>query len=316
MASETGSGKADRGGTVGWLGAGRMGLAMAGRLIDAGIGLSVYNRTREKAEPLAQRGATLADSVAALRAHDIVFTIVSDSDAYLDVTLGEGGLLAGDGPRPSLIVDCSTISTDASKRVREGAAEHGVAVLDAPVSGNPDVVEAGRLAVVASGPRDAYQRAEPYLQAIAKSVTYVGEGEVARTVKICHNVLLAAIAQSLAEITVLADKSGVARHALLDFINHSVVGSMFTHYKTPAMVKLDFTPTFTAKLLRKDVDLGLAAAHALDMPLPLAAQVREITQSLVGIGYGEKDCAALLELQARASGLVLEPEDAEVDTGL
>lgn len=301
---------------VGWIGAGRMGLAMAARLLSAGVGLAVYNRTRSKAEPLAAGGATLVGGVRDLASCEIVFSMVAGPESFLEVMCGPEGLLAGEGPFPSLVVDCSTISAEASAEVRRFAAARGVQTLDAPVSGNPKVVAAGRLAIVASGERSAFERARPYLEAIGSAVTYVGAGEVARTVKICHNVLLAVVIQSLAEITVLAEKSGVPRHALLDFINNSVMGSMFTRYKTPALVRLDYTPTLVPALLRKDLDLGLAAAHALDVPLPLAAQVREIVQSLIGNGFAEVDFAALLELQARAAGLRLVAEDVDVDTGL
>ena len=119
-------------------------------------------------------------------------------------------------------------------------------MLAAPVSGNPKVARAGRLSIVASGPRDGFDAALPYLELLGRSVTYVGDGEVARLVKICHNLLLGIVAQSLAEITVLAERGGVARSDLLSFINDSVMGSVFTRYKTPALVNLDFTPTFTA----------------------------------------------------------------------
>ena len=121
-------------------------------------------------------------------------------------------------------------------------------------------VTAGLLTLVASGPLDAFQSAEPYLRALGRGVTYVGEGELARMVKICHNVLLGVVTQCMAEITVLAEKGGVPRHSLLDFINNSVMGSMFSRYKTPAFVNLDWTPTFTPALLRKDLDLGLSSA--------------------------------------------------------
>ncbi|HZX93707.1 MAG TPA: NAD-binding protein, partial [Myxococcales bacterium] len=188
--------------------------------------------------------------------------------------------------------------------------------LAAPVSGNGKVVKAGRLSLVVSGSRAAFDEALPYLEALGEGVSYVGEGELARTVKICHNVFLGVIAQSLAEITVLAEKAGVPRHAFLDFINKSVLGSTFTRYKTPAFVNLDFAPTFTPVLLRKDLDLGLAAARSLEVPMPLAAAVREIVQGLIGNGYVDCDFAALLELEAKAAHLPLRPENVPVSDGL
>jgi 3-hydroxyisobutyrate dehydrogenase-like beta-hydroxyacid dehydrogenase len=135
-------------------------------------------------------------------------------------------------------------------------------------------------------------------------------------VKLCHNLLLGTVAQSMAEITILAQKSGVAREAFLACINSSVMGSLFTRYKTPAFVNLDFTPTFTAALLRKDFDLGLAAAREREVPLPVASLVHQIVQSLVGRGYGGQDFAALLELEAQAAGLELVSENSDVSDGL
>jgi 3-hydroxyisobutyrate dehydrogenase-like beta-hydroxyacid dehydrogenase len=154
------------------------------------------------------------------------------------------------------------------------------------------------------------------LQSIGQGVSYVGDGELARMVKICHNVLLGVVTQSLAEITVLAEKAGVPRHAFLDFINKSVMGSVFTKYKTPAFVNLDFTTTFTPYLLRKDIDLGLEAGRRLEVPLPLTALTREIVQSLMGNGYLDTDFSTLLLLQAKAAGIELKPENVEVSDGL
>jgi 3-hydroxyisobutyrate dehydrogenase-like beta-hydroxyacid dehydrogenase len=302
--------------TVGWIGTGRMGYAMAARLLKAGADVSVYNRTRSKAEPLAELGARIVDTVAELADRELVFTMVAGPDDFEEVTIGNGGVLSQKGTAPRLLVDCTSISAQASATVRKAAAKCGTSMLDAPVSGNAKVVQAGRLSIVASGERQAYEDALPYLEALGEGVTYVGEGELARMVKICHNVLLGVLAQSLSEITVLAEKGGVPRHAFLEFLNKSVLGSMFSRYKTPALVNLDFTPTFTPPLLRKDLDLGLAAGRELDVPLPVAALVREIVQSLIGNGYTDCDFAALIAQQAKASGLQIEPENVAVDTGL
>ena len=302
--------------SIGWIGTGRMGSAMAARLIAHGCRIAVYNRTRARAEPLAAMGARLVDSPAELADRDIVFTNLSGPAAFVDMVIGRDGVLSRPDVSPRLIVDFSTISAEASATVREAASRRGTLMLDAPVSGNAKVVEAGKLSIVASGEREAYTMALPWLETIGRSVTYVGAGETARIVKICHNILLGVVAQSLAEITVLAQRGGVPRHAFLDFINNSVMGSMFTRYKAPAYVNLDFKPTFTPLLLRKDLDLGLEAARALGVPMPLAAQVREIVQGMIGRGFVDCDFAALLQLEAEAAGLELESEDVEVDTGL
>ena len=200
--------------------------------------------------------------------------------------------------------------------VRKAAADKGVAYLAAPVSGNAKVVKAGKLCIVASGPRETFDEALPYLEALGVGASYVGEGEAARIVKICHTVLLGVVTQSLAEITVLAEKAGVPRHAFLDFMNKSVMGSVFSRYKSPAFVNLDFSVTFTPALLRKDLDLGLSAAHDLNVPMPLAAQTRELVQTLIGNGFTDTDFSELLTLQARAAGIELQSENMDVDDGL
>ncbi len=300
---------------LGWIGAGRMGFAMAKRLLEAGCDVTVYNRTRAKAEPLEADGARIVDTPAELADRDIVFTMVSGGDDLYSVVCGDQGLLSGSGT-PKLLIDCSSVSEEASQRVREALKDRGCEMLSAPVSGNAKVIKAGRLTIVASGPKAAFEMSEQLLNVIGEGVTYVGEGELARMVKICHNVLLGVVTQSLAEITVLAEKGGVPRHALLDFINKSVVGSMFTRYKSPAFVNLDWTPTFTAPLLRKDMDLGLSAGEKLGVTMPVATATREMVQQTIDAGRVDCDFGILLELQAAASGVQLQPENVEVDDGL
>jgi 3-hydroxyisobutyrate dehydrogenase-like beta-hydroxyacid dehydrogenase len=301
---------------LGWVGTGRMGYALASRLLEAGCDVAVYNRTRSKAEPLAELGATVVDTPAELADRDIVFTMVAGPKDFKEVVVGENGLLSGDAA-PAIIVDSTTVSPTASLEVRAQAEERGVSLLAAPVSGNPKVVAAGKLTIVVSGPEAAYGEVQPFLAQLCAGVTYVGEGERARLVKICHNVMLGVVAQCLAEITVLAEKGGVSRADLLAFLNDSVMGSMFTRYKTPAIVNLDFKPTFTPELLMKDFKLGFEAADAEGgVPMPVAAAARETVQALIGEGYEDVDFMALLETQARASGLDLKAENVEVSDGL
>lgn len=301
--------------TIGWLGTGRMGSEMVRHLLAAGCDVAVYNRTRAKAEPLEKLGAKLVSSPGELARRDIVFTTVASSEDLLSVVLGPGGLMSPT-VAPAVIVDCSTVSPDASQQVREAVAAHGTAFLAAPVSGNPRVARAGKLTLAVSGPRTAFDMVEPCLNILGAGATYVGEGELARTVKLCHNLLLGVVAQSLAEVTVLAEKSGVSRQALLGYLNKSVMGSLFTAYKTPAYVNLDFEATFTARLLRKDFDLGLAAAREREIPMPVASAVHQLVQSLIGRGFGESDFAALLQMQAESAGMRLESEHADISDGL
>lgn len=303
-------------GRVGWIGTGRMGAAMARRLARAGVDLLVWNRTRAKAEPLAADGASVADAIGDLADRDVVFTMVSSSADLEQVLMGDAGLLRQPRRVPGVVVDCSTVSAETSAAMRQAAANLGVQFLSAPVSGNAKVVKAGKLSLVVSGPEETYDAVAPLLAHLGQAVTYVGEGELARLVKICHNLFLGVVTQSMAEITVLAEKGGVSRAAFLEFLNNSVMGSVFTRYKTPAFVHLDYTPTFTPVLLRKDFDLGLAAARALDVPMPLAAATAQLVQATVSGGRTEEDFAVLLDQQAATAGIRLKPEDAAVDDGL
>jgi 3-hydroxyisobutyrate dehydrogenase len=302
--------------SVGWIGAGRMGAAMAIRLAKAGAPPTVWNRTRAKSEATVAHGCSVADDVASLRDHDVVFTMVSTPADLEQVLLGDDGLLVDPEHLPGIVVDCSTVSTESSELIRTECAARGVAFLAAPVSGNGKVVKAGKLSLVVSGPEETFRRVEHLLRHIGRSVTYVGDGDVARLVKICHNLMLGVVTQCLAEITVLAEKGGVPRAAFLAFLNDSVMGSMFTRYKSPALVHLDYTPTFTPILLRKDFDLGLAAARELNVPMPVAALTAQLVQQTVSGGRVTEDFAILLDQQAAASGLELKPEDTPVDDGL
>jgi 3-hydroxyisobutyrate dehydrogenase len=301
---------------IGWIGAGRMGAAMAGRLALAGFDVTVWNRTRSKAEPLAELGCTIADTIADLRGLDVVFTMVSTPADLEQVLVGDGGLLTDPAQVPSIVVDCSTVSTESSAAMREACDAVGAAFLASPVSGNGKVVRAGGLSLVVSGPEETYLRVAHLLEHLGKGATYVGEGDVARLAKICHNLMLGVVTQCLAEITVLAEKGGMPRAAFLEFLNNSVMGSVFTRYKSPAFVNLDFTPTFTPILLRKDFDLGFEAAHDLDVPMPVAAATAAAVQASVSSGRVEEDFAILLDLQAHNSGISLTPENVPVDDGL
>ncbi len=300
---------------LGWIGIGRMGYAMAERLAKAGCDITVWNRTREKAEPLAKAGAKIASSLADLAGCDILFTMVATGKDVKEVLFGANGVTSK-GKAPGIVVDSTSISLEESAEIREKLGKTGAKFLAAPVSGNDKVVKAGKLMFVVSGPQIAYDTARRYLDLMGRGSSYVGEAELARIAKICHNVHLSVVIQSLCEITVLAQKAGMPRHAFLEFINSSIFGSMFTRYKTPALVNLDFHVTFTPELLRKDIDLGLSAGREFGVPMPLASTTRDLVQTLIGHGYTDQDFAALLMLEARASGMELKPENVPVSDGL
>ena len=304
------------GSRIGWIGLGRMGEAMVKRLLQAGHAASVWNRTAAKATALADYGATVVNGKQDLADCDIVFTMVSTTDDLKEVLFAQGGLVAG-SQRPRVVVDSSSISQEGSADIRTRLEALGVAYLCAPVSGNAKVAKAGKLLIVASGPKAVYEQVAPFLQAMGRKVMWVGEGELARVWKIAHNTMFGVVIQNLCEITVLAEKAGIPRHVFLESINDSVLGSMYTRYKTPTLTNLTFEQvTFTPKLLLKDMDLGLAAAKAHGVAMPAAAATRESVARMVGRGHDHIDFAVLLLETARDAGLELVSENVAMSDGL
>jgi 3-hydroxyisobutyrate dehydrogenase len=301
---------------IGWIGLGRMGEAMVKRLTKAGFGVQIWNRTASKATPLVEYGAVIAPSKQALAACDFVFTMVSTTDDLKDVLFGDGGLVMG-ATKPKVVVDSSSISQEGSEEIRARLESMGIGYLCAPVSGNAKVCKAGKLLVVASGPKTIFDKAEPFLAALGHKVMWVGEGELARVWKIAHNTMFGVIIQNLCEITVMAEKAGIPRHVFLPSINESVLGSMYTQYKTPMLTNLTFDQvTFTPKLLLKDMDLGLGAAKAHGVAMPAASATRESIARMVGRGYEDIDFAVLLMETARDAGMELKPDNVSMKDGL
>jgi 3-hydroxyisobutyrate dehydrogenase-like beta-hydroxyacid dehydrogenase len=288
--------------TLGWLGTGRMGAAMAARLVDAGNDVAVWNRTNSKTTMLVERGASLVTTIHDLAARDIVFIMVSTPADLEQVVTGPDGLLAAP-TKPAVIVDCSTVSVDTSATIRAAAAAAGVAFLAAPISGNPHVVAEGESCIVASGPVAAFDAVKPFLDQIAKVAVYAGQHEQSRLVKLCTNLYLGMLVQALVEVTSLAEKGGTDRVAFLDFLNGTVLGSDWVRRRTSDLVKRDWTPTFTTELLRKDFDLGMASARALEVPMPIGSAVYQLIQSAIGVGLGDKDFLSLYDQQAHVAGL-------------
>jgi 3-hydroxyisobutyrate dehydrogenase len=317
---------ADKSHQIGWIGMGRMGFPMAERLLKAGYQVSIWNRTRAKAEPLAAMGGKIVDKLADLAHVDVLFSIVSTGKDLEEVYFGKEGVVSrANGKLPRVFVDCSTIAVEESADIRKRLRDRGADFVAAPVSGNAKVIKAGRLSAVVSGPEAACKSVIPIIEVFApQGVSYVGDGELARVCKIAHNVMLGVVIENLIEITLLANKMGVPRHAFLAFINNSVMGSMFTRYKSSALVNLDWTTTFTPELLRKDLDLGLELGREQDVPMPVTAAAREVLQSHFGAAilqknpkqYLEGDFAALIETMALAAGMRLTSENKNVPTGL
>ena len=275
---------------MGLIGLGNMGSAFAERLLDAGFDLAVHNRTRARAEPLAKRGATIADTMFDLAARaDLTLTSLSDDAAFESVA---DSVISAARPGATF-VDASTVSPEASARVALLAEAAGVEYLRAPVSGNPGVVRAGNVAFIVSGPPAALNHAEPVLRAIGATIHVVGDAEQARVVKLAINLMIAGLAQLMAEALVLGERSGVSRESLLETMGDSAVGAPFVKYKTEPLLRDDYSATFTTNLMEKDLDLVLDAAETADVRLPLAGEIKELLRGTIDAGYGDDDFMAL-----------------------
>jgi len=286
--------------TVGLIGLGNMGSAIAGRLLDAGYPLVVNNRTPEKAAALGALGAAVATTPEDLVEQvDVVFTSLADDAAFEEVA---GRVIAAARPG-TVLVDVSTVSPDASARVASLAGMASVRYLRAPVSGNPSVVRAGQLSFIVSGARDTLGDVEPLIRAIGPTIHHVGDHEQARVVKLAINLMIAVLAQVMSEALVLGEAAGVSRAALLEVMASSAAGAPFVKYKTDPLLRDDFSATFTTSLMEKDIDLVLDAASDAGLELPLAREMKTHLRAAVDAGYADDDFIALFLHLRSASGL-------------
>lgn len=289
---------------IGWIGAGRMGVAMAGFLLKAGFPLAVYSRTHASREKLVLLGAREAENVAdCVRDADVVFSSISDDAALRNIALGPQGVLANASPQ-SVFVDTSTVSCEVSGEIGAEAQRAGIAYLRMPISGNAASARKGEVTVLVSGPNGAFEKVRPLVAAFSKAQIYLGEGEQARVMKLVVNALVVNLAQSLAEALALGRKAGLDWDAMLDTLAQSTVASPWLKMKIAALKQHDYNATMSARLILKDLDLMLATARTYEVPMPLTAVTRQLMQSLVGEGFGEEDFMAVVKLAARQAGLV------------
>jgi 3-hydroxyisobutyrate dehydrogenase-like beta-hydroxyacid dehydrogenase len=285
--------------TVGLIGLGNMGTAIAERLLDAKYELLVYNRTPEKADALTGRGAAVAKTSAGLAEEvDVVLTSLADDDA-LEAVAAEIVAAARPG---TVLVDMSTVSPAASARVASLAEGASVAYLRAPVSGNPTVVRAGNLSLIVSGARETFDRVEAVIREIGPTIHFVGDGEQARIVKLAINLMIAGLAQLMSEALVLGEAAGVSRAAILDVMANSAAGAPFVKYKTEPLLRDDFSATFTTALMEKDIDLVLDAAEEAGLVLPVAREMKALLQATIEAGHADDDFMALFLHLRSASG--------------
>ena len=285
------------------LGLGLMGSAIAERLLGAGHDLAVWNRTAAASGPFAERGAAVLGRPADAWSHgDVAITMLADTAAVEAVLIGADGLL-GAAAAGSTVIEMSTVSVKGSARMAERAGEAGAALLRAPVTGNPAVVAAGNLGIIVSGPRAAYDAAEPMLRDVGPHHFYVGDGEQARVVKLAVNLMLGGTTQLLAEALVVGERSGIDRAAMLEVVGGSAMGSPFVKYKTDALVADDYASTFTTRGMYKDLALALECAGDVGVPLPVTALVEQLLQGCIASGMGDVDFTALVPRLRREAGL-------------
>ncbi|MGV1755542.1 NAD(P)-dependent oxidoreductase [Rhizobium sp. A22-96] len=290
---------------VGFIGLGQMGSAMAANLLKAGHEVTVYNRSRDKAEALAGEGAKVAATVADACGGDAVFTMLAHDDALSAVVHGDGGVLASLG-KGAVHISASTISVAMSERLTRDHAAAGQRFVAAPVFGRPEAAAAAKLFVAAAGAPDAIETVTPLFEAIGQRTFVLGEEpKSANLVKLSGNFLIASVIESLGEAMALVEKGGVDRHAYLDLLTSTLFNAPV--YKTYGGLIADrkFKPAgFTAPLGQKDIRLALAAGEALNVPLPLASLLRDRFLNLLAHGGEELDWSAIGALAAKDAGLV------------
>jgi 3-hydroxyisobutyrate dehydrogenase-like beta-hydroxyacid dehydrogenase len=276
------------------LGMGKMGLALAGRLLDQGWSVLFWNRTPKDFSQLEDRGAVRLDSFDDLwdRA-SIVITFLANDDALASVCFEDGGVLQS-GSSERVLIDMSTVSPRISSEIAARAEAVGVDYLRSPVSGNPAVLAAGNVTLIVSGPRDTFERVEGLMNSIGPTVLYVGDAEHSRTLKLAINAGLAVTAQIMAELIVFGENNGIERSTLLHALSESVMGSPFVRYKSPGLIAHDYSATFTTNLLIKDLELALDVARGAELTLPVIELVSSLTHLASTNGYGEIDFASLL----------------------
>jgi 3-hydroxyisobutyrate dehydrogenase-like beta-hydroxyacid dehydrogenase len=290
-------------GSVSWIGIGKMGLPITGRMVEMAVAVTGYDSERTRMDLAAGKGVKVVGSIdAAIEGQSIVFTSLPHDDALRAVVLADGGLL-DKLSRGAILIETSTVSAEISAQIGMAAEQRGILYLRAPVSGNAAIAHTGNLTCFISGPRAAFDRVQPILASFTRAQTYLGQAEEARYAKLAVNLMIAVSAGMMAESLALARKGGIAWPDILKVLEDSAIASPMVKYKTPLLATRDFESTFSCRQMSKDLDLILDAGHEVGVSLQLAAQVREIYGSLVAQGDGEADFIATVRYVERLSGL-------------
>jgi 3-hydroxyisobutyrate dehydrogenase-like beta-hydroxyacid dehydrogenase len=291
---------------LGYVGLGVMGTSVVRRLLAAGHDVTVWNRTRAKAEPLLEAGAQWADSPreVAERA-EIVFTMVTNTAAVRAVFEGEDGILAGLTPG-KIYIDMSTASPANSRALAEQVEAAGAQMLDSPVSGTSITVDQGKASLMVGGDADAFERARPILEAIGPKVFHMGYNGTAVALKIAINLSLAVQMLAFSEGVLLAEKSGIDRERVVEAMLASVIASPMVVYRGPLVLGHPEEVWFDCHMMQKDMNLALEMGRELEVPLPTTAVTNEFLTAANGMGIGEKDFAVIFDVLASMSGVKTE----------
>lgn len=287
---------------IGLVGLGRMGSAMAGRLLGAGYDVWLTNRSRQRADALLRDGAQWADTPRELAERvELAISTVADDAALADVALGSNGVLAADRTDVTY-VDMSTVSVAASQQVAAAAAERSITYLRAPVTGSTALAEAGSLGILISGDKDAVEEVRPVLSVLGEPIFHLGEAEEARVMKLALNMVLASTIVGLTEALMLGECNGLDRQEMLDIFAGSAVGSPLIRYKSATLTNGDYSPAFSTAMLMKDLDLATSLGRDVALPTPATGLNRDLMQATAGLGLGEHDFASVLVLYETLSG--------------
>jgi 3-hydroxyisobutyrate dehydrogenase-like beta-hydroxyacid dehydrogenase len=288
---------------VGYVGLGVMGSSIVRRLLAAGHDVTVWNRTRAKADPLLSEGARWADSPREVAAGSaVVFTMVTNTEAVRAVTEGDDGILAGLAPG-KVYVDMSTASPANTRALAERVAGAGAQMLDAPVSGTSITVDQGKATIMVGGDEDAFERCKPVLDAIGPKVFHLGPSGSAVTIKIAINLSLAVQMLAFSEGVLLAEKSGIPRERAVEVMLASVIASPMVSYRGPLVLGHPEEVWFDCHMMQKDMCLALELGRELEVPLPTTAVTNELLTAANGMGVGDRDFAVLFDVLAAMSGV-------------
>ncbi|MDZ7801268.1 MAG: NAD(P)-dependent oxidoreductase [Trueperaceae bacterium] len=288
---------------VGFVGLGTMGAPMAGRLIEAGFEVRVHNRTRAKEEPLAQAGATRAETPRdAARGADVVITMVGDTPDVDEVVLGPDGVRDG-LEAGSVLVDMSTIDPERTRHIAAEVAARNATMVDAPCSGGSEGARNGTLSIMIGGPEDAIERARPVLEVLGSTLTRVGDVGAGQVCKAVNQVIIAGTYAAVAEGLALAMASGIDVEAAHSAVSGGAAGSWGLTHRGPNMIQGRYPLGFRTRLHRKDLGIALDTARRLGTPVPLAAWIEQLETGLIRRGYGDEDVSNIARVAREAAGL-------------